>query len=511
MPEMLSELLSLGSQYGTGFILLFALLARLVVFSSPRGSATRQRFRFAFFLAVIHVIFLICAALLAAYNPDLVGGVRVGVSLTGTLAVVTLGSIVLFEGLVRRVRPGLPRIVPDVATTLVAMVGLVRASSQLGFEVTGVIATSAVLTAVVGLSLQDTLGNVLGGLALQLDSSVQVGDWVRLGEIVGRVTEIRWRYTAIETNNWETVIVPNSNLMRSQVVILGRRAGEPVQHRRWVHFQVDFRTAPGVVIEVVERALRAQPIPNVASEPHPNCIAVSFNESQTRYAVRYWLTDLSVDDPTDSVVRNHVFHALARSRIPLAIPAHAVFMTEDDAARHEHKRATERERRLDALARIDLFTTLSEDERYELALNLERAPFPRGATITQEGAVAHHLYMILSGEVSVRVGGIEEQREVSRLTSRDFFGEMALLTGERRSATLVAVTDVNCYRLDAGAFRALLERHPDLARRVAEVLADRQTSLISAKERLGVKQRAELRAANERAMLSRIREFFDLG
>lgn len=510
MPVVLREFLSLATQYGSGFIVLFALVARLVVLSSPKGSGARQRFRFAFSIALAHLLFLVVAAILAAYDPLVIGGARVGVSLTASLAAVTLGSIVVFEGVVRRLRPGLPRIVPDVVTTLAAMVGLVRASSQLGFEVTGVVATSAVLTAVVGLSLQDTLGNVLGGLALQLDSSVQVGDWVRLGDIGGRVSEIRWRYAAIETNNWETIIVPNSTLMRSQVIILGRRQGMPVQWRRWVHFQVDFRTAPGDVIEVVERALRAQPIPNVANEPRPNCIATEFAESQTRYAVRYWLTDISADDPTDSVVRNHIFHALARAKIGLSIPAQTIFVTEDDEARHEHKRATERERRLSALSSIDLFSNLTEEDRTELAVKLERAPFARGATITQEGAVAHHLYMILSGDISVRVGGLEDHREVSRLKAGDFFGEMALLTGERRSATLVALTDVNCYRLNAGVFRALLERRPDVAERVAQVLADRQTSLVAAKERLGTRQQAELRAANERAILSKIRAFFDL-
>src|SRR5690606_10443581 len=112
-------------------------------------------------------------------------------------------------------------------------------------------ATSAVLTAVIGLSLQDTLGNLLGGLALQLDSSIQVGDWVKLGDVSGRVSEIRWRYTAIETRNWETVVVPNSIVMRSQVTVLGRRRGSPLQWRRWVHFQVDFRTPPNDVIHII--------------------------------------------------------------------------------------------------------------------------------------------------------------------------------------------------------------------------------------------------------------------
>lgn len=507
---MLQAFLSLAHVHGTGFILALVLVSRVVVFASPKGSEPRARFRFAFSLFVFHCLCLVGGALVLAFEPGLLGGARAAVALTGTLSAVTMGSILLFEGLVRRVRPDVPRIVPDVVTTLAAMIGLVRTSSQLGFEVTGVIATSAVLTAVVGLSLQDTLGNVLGGLALQLDSSVQVGDWVRLADISGRVTEIRWRYTSIETRNWETVIVPNSTLMRSQVTILGRRAGAPIQWRRWVHFQVDFRSTPGDVIEVVERALRAQPIPNVAVNPAPNCVAVDFAESQTKYAVRYWLTNLASDSSTDSAVRNHIYYALARAKLSLSIPAQTVFVTEDDQERHAYKRASEQDKRLVALGRIALFDGLSEEERIGLAQSLERAPFARGTIITREGAVAHHLYMILSGELSIRAGGLDDTCEVNRLTAGDIFGERALLTGERRNASAIAITDVDCYRVDAKVFRSLLERRIDLAERVAQVLAERQTALVEARERLGIKQRAELRAENERAILSKIKAFFDL-
>jgi CRP-like cAMP-binding protein len=337
-----------------------------------------------------------------------------------------------------------------------------------------------------------------------------VGDWVKLGDVSGRVSEIHWRYTAIETNNWETVVVPNSMLMRSQVVIRGRRRGEPAQWRRWVYFHVDFRHSPSDVIQVIERALATQPIPSVAANPAPHCVACEFGESQTKYAVRYWLTDLSADDATDSLVHNRIFYALARARIGLSIPAHTVFVTEDDQERHARKREVENVRRVAALRGIDLFAGLSDDELAELAERLSRAPFARGETLTREGADAHHLYMILSGTVSVRVGGLQENREVGRLAAGDFFGEMALLTGERRSATAIALTDVDCYRLDAAAFRALLGRHPDLAQRVALVLAERETGLVAARERMGSQAAAELRAQKERALVSKIRSFFEL-
>src|SRR5262249_38071107 len=135
-------------------------------------------------------------------------------------------------------------------------------------------------TAVIGLSFQDTLGNIVGGLAVQLDNTLRVGDWIKLGDTQGRVVEIRWRYTAIETRNWETAIIPNSQLVKGQVLVLGRRSGQPVQWRRWVYFEVDLSAAPTEVIAAIESALQGTPIDNVATEPRPQCVLVEFQATR---------------------------------------------------------------------------------------------------------------------------------------------------------------------------------------------------------------------------------------
>ena len=143
-------------------------------------------------------------------------------------AVTTVGTIV-FSVVVPRLRLNVPRILQDIVIGAAAVVGVFTVATRSGVNLSGLIATSAVLTAVIGLSLQDTLGNILSGLALQTDDSLHVGDWIKVGDVSGKVVEIRWRYTAIETRNWETVIFPNSQLVKGQVTVLGRRRGQPVQ------------------------------------------------------------------------------------------------------------------------------------------------------------------------------------------------------------------------------------------------------------------------------------------
>jgi small-conductance mechanosensitive channel/CRP-like cAMP-binding protein len=503
------ELVALGLRFATPWLFLAFVVARASALRAPTSDA-RSRLGFALSFLGLHIVLLPAVAGLSVAGRPM-HALEVVTGLLGTIAFVGFGGVILFDGIVARIRPGLPRIVPDVVTTLAAFIAILRTSSSMGFELSGIIATSAVLTAVIGLSLQDTLGNIVGGLSVQLDQSIRVDDWVKLGDLTGRISEIRWRYTAIETRDWETVVVPNSQLTRGQVVVLGRRQNSPLQLRRWVNFRVDYRFAPSDVIEVIEGALRAHPIPGVAATPPPQCIAHEFGESSIHYAVRYWLTDIPEDDPTDSLVRTRIFFALARAKMRLAIPAQAVFMTSESQARAESKRAADLDLRVAALAQNELFGALSETERAALAESLHPAPFAKGETVTREGDAAYHLYTILEGEISVRIGGLSEAHEVARLGPGAFFGEMAVLTGQRRRATCIAITRVECYRLDASAFRDLLAARPELAERVAKILAEREVGMRVTLERIDESSRAHILARNETDLLAKIRSFFSLG
>lgn len=494
---------------GTHWILLFVLVNTILT----RHSKVRRIVVGPLALFGLHLLLLPVLGALKLRGEDPIGytGVRLACLMLGALAsVMALGSLT-FTQLTPRLRIEVPRILQDVIIGAASAIALLAMASRAGIHLTGLIATSAVLTAVIGLSLQETLGNIVSGLALQMDDSIHLGDWVVVGGVEGKVTQIRWRYTKVETRDWETVIFPNSMLIKGQVTVLGRREGEPKQWRRWVRFNVDFRFPPPKVVEVVTEALHAAPIPRVAETPRPDCLVMEFAESYTRYAVRYWLTDIAVDDPTDSEVRMRVFYALRRAGLPLSIPAHALFVTEETQQRQGDKAQEERDRRTRVLGRIDLFERLTEDERAELAQSLRYAPFSVGEALTQQGAEAHWLYIIETGRVAVRIrddSGLE--KEVAQLGAGEFFGERSLLTGDRRSATIVALTPVECWRLDKSAFEQLLERRPELADEVAELLARRHTELARVAENLSAEAAAKRLAESRVDLLVKVRRFFSL-
>jgi small-conductance mechanosensitive channel/CRP-like cAMP-binding protein len=503
-----ADLLAEGRDDWSFWALAALILATLLVRSvSPEE---RPRLRTFWVIFALHLVL----ALVATSLRGEVGASHLEVQLAARI----FGAIVLvgvFANLVFRViapRLGLrpPLILADVAGAGATIIVIFILASRAGFNLGGLIATSAVLTAVIGLSLQDTLGNVMGGLAIQSDDSLMVGDWVRIGDTTGRIVQIRWRYTAIETRNRETLIVPNGMMVKERVTVLGRSSGRPSPLRRWVWFNVDFRVSPDEVVRVVEQGLREQVVARVATSPAPDCVAMDLGDSYARYAVRYWLTDLAVDDPTDGQIRTRIYLALQRAGISLALPSAARLVSES-ADREAERERVDREDRLEALREIDLFAHLPDEDLELLARGLRHTPFGRDETLTRQGSEAHWLYLIRRGLVSVRVageGGLE--REVARLGSGTFFGEMSLMTGAPRSATVVALEHVDCYRLDQHVFHRLLAQRPALAEQTGRLLAARQVELDATREGLDAEARQRAIDRTSRDLVNRIRAFFHL-
>jgi small-conductance mechanosensitive channel/CRP-like cAMP-binding protein len=433
----------------------------------------------------------------AAIAAD-VASVLIGVVL------IRLGTIFLFRVLLRAVHMEPARIVEDLVTAALYVAWALAWLRLAGVDLASLVATSAVITAVLAFSMQETLGNVLGGLVLQLDRSIRVGDWMRVEQVSGRVVEIGWRHTAILTRDRETVIVPNGWLMRNRFSVVGSRNDIAPAWRRWVRINVDLAAAPREVCRVLEDAVRNAAIPAVCVDPAPDAVLLDFAPNYGTYAVRYWLSDFARDDPTDSEVRAHLVAALARSGMQLGVPYNVQLALNDDEAHRADERSRERARRVDALERVALFATLAPEEREALADHLVRAPFVAGDVMTRQGAVAHWLYLVISGEADVWAEHDGARTRVSSLGPGSVFGEMGMMTGEPRSATVTARTDVECYRLDKAGFGSILKARPDIAGEISRVLATRAAELHAKSHAAAVRPEAH------RDILERVRRFFGL-
>jgi len=437
-------------------------------------------------------------------------GVMTVSRIVAAIAMIRLTGFFFFRLLLPAARRPLPRIVEDLAIVGIYIVyGFVQLRG-LGVDVSSLVTTSAILTAVLAFAMQDTLGNVLSGLAIQLDNSVQVGDWVQLEHVSGRVIDIRWRSTLIETRNWETVVVPNSLLMKASVAILGRREGQPQQWRRILAFLVDPGVPPARVISTVEDEMRELAIPNVARTPAARCILFGFAQGNLQYQLRYFLTDLAEDDATDSMVRVHLFATLQRAGIRVAEPQHTVHAVQRDEAHAATVRRRELSRRMQALSGIGFLATLPDAERAEIAERLQYAPFARGDVITKQGNTAHWLYIVAYGDGEVLYEPPQGMPQViGKVGPGEIFGEMALISGEARSATVVAKSDVECYRLDRASFQELIASRPEIAEEVKRVMGVRRTDLEQARAAFAVAGNGG-QETEERTLISRLQRFLRL-
>jgi small-conductance mechanosensitive channel/CRP-like cAMP-binding protein len=413
------------------------------------------------------------------------------------IAAVALFGTLFFDVLLPLVKMRPPRILRDLAIAAGSIAATLAVLSSGKVEVVGIVATSAVLTAVVGWALQDTLANVMGGLALQIDRSVEEGDWATWGEHTGIVREVGWRQTSLETRNGDLLVVPNSAFMKNAVLLRGKRKGSPPGERRWVFFNADSAAAPNAVIAAVEA---------------PDCVLVEFGDSWSRYAVRHWVTDFQRTYAADSAVRTRIWFALQREGIEMSVPVHRVLLTPEDGEHRERTLAGDVARKVEVLSRVSIFAPLHDDERRDLAAHLVHAPFAPGESIVVQGAAEYDLYILTRGDAEVRIsvaGG--PSGAVAALHAPDFFGEMGLLTGEPRKATVVAVGVVETWRVDKEPIRAILEKRPAIAGAIAELVAERDVELAAVREGLSEDAKRARMERSQPLTLAKIREFFGIG
>jgi small-conductance mechanosensitive channel/CRP-like cAMP-binding protein len=506
-----------GVDLAAGPALAFLLAAVLVVaFITNRFAPSKRRHMrdtaVAGLAYIISFVVTVILGALGAAGPALVA--REFTWFFGLVTSINLGVLLLFDlalaGLGVSAAPFLGSlfvILGDLGAVFVTL-------RHLGVELSGLLATSAILSTVTAFSLQGTLANIVGGLALQFDESIRVGDWVQLENgRQGKVREIRWRYTVIETRDWDTMIVPNATILASNVIILGKRQGQAVQHRMWVYFNVDFRYSPTRVVEAVNAGLQAAPLEGVAAEPKAHAICFDFakdgRDSFAYYAVRYWLTDLAKDDPTSSLVRERIYAALRRADIPLAMPAAHVWI-EQDAENRARRTKSEEERREGALNAVEFLRALRDVERTHVRDRLKYSLFAPGETITKQGAVAHWLYIIVSGRAEIRVSVDGIDKCVAKIEAPGFVGEMGLMTGAPRTATVIALTEVQCYRLDKEAFNAIIVGRPELANEISALLASRTVELSAVRDDLDVASRRLAVEAEHKRLSAVIKQFFGL-
>jgi len=402
----------------------------------------------------------------------------------------------------------LPRIFRDIVQALVYAGVVLVTLRGAGVEPGSLLTTSALLTAVVGLSLQDTLGNLFAGLAMQAQRPFEVGDWIQYDpdpSLIGRVIEINWRATTVLTLDEVELIIPNGALAKAPIKNFTKPS--PLA-RRMIQVQAPYEISPRRVEEALRGAAHA--VPGVRTEPAAFVLTKEFADSGITYQLLFYIDNFAQRDRIESAVRQRVWFAFQRAGITIPFPIRTVHVHAASAEADKRAEDDARALRLASLRGVDFLATLPQDALERLAALSQARQFMAGEMVIRQGDTGHELFIIQSGEVTVLVGRSDGSvAEVARLGPGKFFGEMSLMTGEPRSATIQATRDCELVMVDKASFRAILAAAPHLAERITEVLVERQAALEENLSHRAVRSQAD-KAAKSSALLDTIRQFFAL-
>ena len=400
-----------------------------------------------------------------------------------------------------------PQLVRDLLVWLVVASAVVAAGNWAFDWTLGTWALpSAVISAVLGFALQDVLKNVFAGLALQTEAPFHLGDWLLVGETPRQVIEMSWRSTHLRDNLGVNFHEPNANLANLGIVNLG-------SGRVPMGFEVEVGVAYGAPPAEVKRALEraAASSGHVVVEPSPIGLLVGFGESAVTYRLRFWSRDVHCVARVLSEVRTRVWYQLQREGWTIPFPIRTVELA--SAAEIAAQRlARDRQRALELLGEIDLFARLPLATREQLAAAAKRVHFDARERLVVEGDEGDSMMLLASGSVSISKSGSEIGDGTVALANLDagaYFGEMSLLTGAPRSATVTAAGPVDLFMLDREAVAPILASDPAVAETLSHVLAER-TAATHARFENRRGELARLVDTNRQSILSRIRGFFGL-
>lgn len=400
---------------------------------------------------------------------------------------VTFGVIrAIDHGMRGRIQRRSGRPAPRLLRELVAAAVLVASASGLaififGAPPTAALTTSGVLVAVIGFAVRSMIADLFYGVTLALERPFDIGDWVGIADgaaeqVVGRVEEFTWRSVKVLTRNNLRVIVPNSLLATNHVVNYDQP--DPTW-RKHLRITLDYDVQPDDARRVLLAA--AHHVPAMRSLPRdPEALVVEYRPEGVVWELRYWVPSYDEASRVGEELNEALLRGLRFAGISVPRPRREVLHHPLEA-----ERAAEREVHRRWIDQVALFAPLPPDEREALQTRARRIELPAGIDVVRKGDAGASLFVIHEGALEVRFDG-PTGLPASVMGPGDVFGEMSLLTGDDRTATVTTATTALVSEITKADVEPLLQRHGSLARDLAGIMEERARADV---------QRAALHAA----------------
>jgi small-conductance mechanosensitive channel len=457
-------------------------------------------------LVLVLLVLLLLSPVLARWHAYVLDGCAAFAAFLGLAIGAKLLDVFWFDLVARwRKKRQVPVVVRDIgrlAITLVAGVMIVRAFFP-GVNLNVLALSSLVVGYIVGNATQDTLGNLVAGLALNTEQPFHIGDWVTVGGHTGIVVDTTWRATRLKTRAEDYVVIPNSAIAREPII----NFSHPTRHHGcYVTIGVDYETPPNRARATILGVLES--IPEVCREPAPLVFLSAYGDSSINFSIKFFIADYAALEVVQSLVLDRLWYALRRDGISIPFPIRDVRMR-DTAGQERRREEIDRECVHHLLRGVDLFQSLAAADLDRLAAAARSELFAAGEAVFREGDEGDTFYVVRSGRMAVtKAGAAGEKVVLARLETGAFFGEMSLLTGAKRSATVAAEIDTAVLAIAKPVFAAVLQADATLADKLADVLEQRLAA-----------QQARVATASPTApepppphavIVMRIRQFFGL-
>lgn len=465
----------------------------------------RRVIRFLWFVAVFlafSILIVAAGVLPAAPTPTtihlsrfvLVSAFKIVWWLTGAwLLVGFFRAMVFLEG-----QPRETRLMQDLFAGVVYIgAGIAVISYVFGIPVRGLLAASGVIAIVLGLALQNTLGDVFSGIVLNMSKPFRAGDWIAVdGGLEGRVVETNWRATQVLTSDNDLAIIPNSTIAKARLV---NQSYPTKAHGITVVVRLEPTMAPSRGCAVLETALLS--CNRILRSPAPGVTVRALDGTALVCELQFFVSDVELGPPARNEVFDLVFRHCLSAGFRLAPPPEHPFTV---AAPRLHRDIRDQAQLL--VHHLPLFAPLTEEERATLAANMQRRTYRAGDILLEAGIVSDALFIVTSGVLVALERRGDAETELVRLSPGDCFGEAGVLNASPNPFTVKALTRATLYRIDNNALAPILKERPSIAADLAQILA-RHTA--AGKERLEHLAEQEPHPDNFAGRIAEsIREFF---
>ena len=401
---------------------------------------------------------------------NLFSSVKNIVWMTLVVAVVRFVNALIFNAFFRSGRHEVSNLVRNVISIIIfvaAFFVVLQSQYSTAYEkLTPIFTGSTIIAVVLGFALQDTLGNLFSGLAIQADQPFQIGDVVTInGKGSGVVEGISWRGVQIRTFQNKLLVISNSVLGKEAIEVAPREN----LNARLVDFNTLYANSPAQTTKIIRDAVRQ--IDNVSQKLRPVVRIKKFGDSGIDWEIKYWLDDYAKFNETDALIRERVGYAFQRERIEFYYPTRTIHI---ETKPQENVFTESSDDIFERLSAVSLFAPLSDDETRRLAAVSAVRVYAPGEAIVRQGQHGHSMFVVHRGTVKTQVTEEGKTKTLNTLHAGDFFGEMGLLTGAPRTASVVADDETEVLEINNTCLKPILEANPELVSDFSRLVDERR-------------------------------------